>query len=94
MLHQNGQKLMKIEQQSKTTIDLNVIYSKVDVDFFFFFGVLDFDYFWDMYSKAMKLITIRNACHFQSILHYQIEEHEKIYVWWKMQNIYQGFDEV
>jgi hypothetical protein len=55
---------------------------------------LDFDYFWDMYSKAMKLITIRNACHFQSILHYQIEEHEKIYVWWKMQNIYQGFDEV
>jgi hypothetical protein len=30
----------------------------------------------------MKLITIRNACHFQSILHYQIEEHEKNYVWW------------
>jgi hypothetical protein len=42
----------------------------------------------------MKLITIRNACHFQSILHYQIEEREKNYVWWKMQNIYQGFDEV
>lgn len=36
MLHQNGQKLMKIEQQSKTTIDLDVINSKVDVAFFFF----------------------------------------------------------
>jgi hypothetical protein len=31
---------------------------------------------------------------FKAFLHYQIEEHEKIYVWWKMQNIYQGFDEV
>jgi len=36
MLHQNGQKLMQIEQQSKTAIDLNVINSKVDVDFFSF----------------------------------------------------------
>jgi hypothetical protein len=35
---------MKIKQQSITTTDLNVINSKVDVDFFLN-GVLDFDYF-------------------------------------------------
>jgi hypothetical protein len=38
MLHQNDQRLMKIEQRSKTTIDLNVINSKVDVDYIYILG--------------------------------------------------------
>jgi hypothetical protein len=38
MLHQIDQRLIKIEQKSKTTIELNVINSKVDVDYIYILG--------------------------------------------------------
>lgn len=38
MLYQIDRRLIKIEQKSKTTIDLNVINSKVDVDYVYILG--------------------------------------------------------